>query len=274
MKTKLVVLVLMLIGMTAGAVEFNPYEGPEPVAVLIETNPWAPVAGADTPRVVVYENGQLIYRKYDKNGAYVFLTKNLNNDQLADIREKLQSFGDYKDIDPYYVLTQNIMDLPESKIYLSLEEREFVTGVYGLVGSKEVQESRVAGENNRETPTIPDEIRSVNDYLKSLTFQDAVPWQPAHVEVMLWGYENAPDDSIQWPDRWPGLDSPYTVKRGDAYSIFLPGTELTAIKAFLQTRKERGAVEIDGKKWAVWVRETFPSEPVWKEALKSATLHK
>ncbi len=46
----------------AGA-EFHAFDGPAPVAVLIETNPWAMAISADTPRVAVYENGNVIVAK-------------------------------------------------------------------------------------------------------------------------------------------------------------------------------------------------------------------
>ena len=36
----------------------------------------------------------------------------------------------------------------------------------------------------------------------------------------------------------------------------------------MKTRKEKGAVEIDSKKWAVSTRYTFASEPVWLKAFR------
>ena len=58
------------------------------------------------------------------------------------------------------------------------------------------------------------------------------------------------------------------LEPGDSYSIFMPGKELPKLLDFLKTRKEKGAVEIDGKKWAVSFRYTFPSEPVWLKAFR------
>ncbi len=62
------------------------------------------------------------------------------------------------------------------------------------------------------------------------------------------------------------MSSDKAIKRKDAYSIFLPGTDLQRISAFLSKRKEKGAVEIDGRKWAVSVRFVFPGEPAWRAA--------
>ena len=54
------------------------------------------------------------------------------------------------------------------------------------------------------------------------------------------------------------------------YSIFLDGSVLPELQKFLRTQKEKGAVEIAGKKWAVSFRSVFPSEPVWRKALDRA----
>ena len=89
------------------------------------------------------------------------------------------------------------------------------------------------------------------------------------MEVIIWGYDYAPDESIYWPKDRPGLESPSTLKRRDAYSIFIPGKELPKLREFLKTRKEKGAVEIGGKKWAVSIRYTFPNEPIWFKAFRS-----
>jgi hypothetical protein len=62
------------------------------------------------------------------------------------------------------------------------------------------------------------------------------------------------------------LDSPNTIQYKNFYSIYLPGKELTKLIEFLSTRKEKGAVEIDGKKCAVSVKYVFPAEPVWTNA--------
>jgi hypothetical protein len=87
---------------------------------------------------------------------------------------------------------------------------------------------------------------------------------------MIWGYEYAPDKSIYWPKNWPGLKSPNTLRRGDSYSIFLPGKEIPKLVDLLAKQKEKGAVEIDGKKWAVSIRYTFPSEPVWFNVFRNS----
>jgi hypothetical protein len=85
---------------------------------------------------------------------------------------------------------------------------------------------------------------------------------------MIWPFDHAKEVSIIWPKDWPGLDSARAIKRRDSYSIFLDGSMRAELQKLLSQRKETGAVEIGGKKWAVEFRSVFPSEPVWRKALE------
>jgi len=87
---------------------------------------------------------------------------------------------------------------------------------------------------------------------------------------MLWPYDDAPDPSINWPARWPGLESKWSTSRGtDSYSIYLPASEIDALRGLLSSRKPRGAVALADKKWAIAWRIVFPGEPVWRRAFTS-----
>lgn len=104
---------------------------------------------------------------------------------------------------------------------------------------------------------------ALHQYMSEFRLTGAQAWIPEQLEVMLWNYSYAPDTSIQWPSHWPGLNHSATLKHENSYSIFLPGTQEDALIAFLATRKEKGAVELAGKKWAVSYRPVFPA---WRSA--------
>jgi hypothetical protein len=147
---------------------------------------------------------------------------------------------------------------------INLGADRFLSSIYGLSWP---EERSVPGVKGR--PKLSKETRSLLTTLARFTPPEMQEWKPRYIEAMVWPYEYAPDESIHWPKDWPGLSSESTIKRRDAYSIFLPGSQLPRITAFLATRKEKGAVEIDGKKWAVSVRSTFPSEPIWRKAFRA-----
>jgi fatty acid desaturase len=42
------------------AAGFNAFEGPKPVLVILVSDPWIWVMGSDTPKLVIYQDGQVI----------------------------------------------------------------------------------------------------------------------------------------------------------------------------------------------------------------------
>lgn len=142
-------------------------------------------------------------------------------------------------------------DQPDNRLLVYGENDPFYISVYGSLADKSVR------------ARLPRAVTDAFDRLRNFQALDARAWLPDKVEVMVWPYEYAPDRSIVWPQRWPDLADATTRKRGDAYSIFIPSAELPALKAFLASGTEKGAVEIDGKKFAASIRFPFPHESLW-----------
>ena len=268
MKRTLAVLVLMFVCATAHALDIDPFRGPKPIAVLLQTDPWLMVIGSDTPMVAIYEDGQVLYLKRAPKKDPVLLVAHLSQKALTNITQKLSSFGDYSKVKRHYNLAPNVTDLPETRIYLSIGNTKLVTSIYGLKVSDTHLPAYSTFPGHQRPDDLPKAVKELHAFLTTMDFADAKPWKPQYIEVMIWPYDYAPDKSIHWPRDWPGLDSPNTLKRRDAYSIFLPGSDFPRLRGFLKTQKEKGAVEIGGRKWAVSVRYTFPSEPIWSNAFK------
>lgn len=240
--------------------EFRPFDGPRPLAVMIETNPWLMVIGSDTPSFVLYEDGQVIFREKSEKRQTRYLWKQLAQDELASLKVKLTSFGPFRK-GHQRIDVAAVSDQPETKLFLNVDKTELVASIYGL---NFVDESQ---EEGRSKVPLPAELRELHAFLSSFEFKGATEWTPKYVEVIAWDYSHAVDASISWPKQWPGLNSPTTIKKKSRYSIFMPGAQSKNLSAFLRTAKARGAVEIDGKKCAVAVRPAFPSEPVWRNVL-------
>ena len=268
MKKIHVILLLISIATAEVALNFYPFEGPKPIAVLIQTDPWLMVIGSDTPLVVIYDNGQIIYLKRQKDKRPFYDHKQLTEKELEIVKHKISSFGDYSAIKRYYNIAPNLTDQPETKIYLNIDGKILITAVYGLMVSETNLQAYTIFPGEEKADVLPKLLKDLHKYLTNIDYQNAKQWEPKYVEIMIWEYEYAPEESIHWLKDWPGLDSPNTIKRGDSYSIFLPGSELAKLRDFLKTQKEKGAVEIGGKKWSLSFRFTFPSEPVWFTAFR------
>src|SRR5262245_20654452 len=263
-----IIISFCLVGICAAA-DFDPFQGAQPLAIFIQSNPWATVIGSDTPRVAIYANGDVIFaKKVNDRLAYHHVT--LDKDQIEKIREQWKPVLALKDLKPGYNIRPNVTDQPEAEVYVRAGGREVATSVYALraAGTNLPGLTELPGGSKATGP--PAELLKLHKWLCELDYPNSKEWTPKYVEVMVGDYSYAPDASIRWPQDWPALNSDRAIKRGDSYSIFLDGSLLPKLREFLATQKPKGAVEIEGKKMAASYRFTFPGERAWRKAFAEA----
>ncbi len=73
MRTLLAIIVAFYLATVCAAAHFDPFQGPKPLAIFIQSDPWAMVIGSDTPRVAIYENGETIFAKKVNDRLAIFL---------------------------------------------------------------------------------------------------------------------------------------------------------------------------------------------------------
>jgi len=218
---------------------------PVPILVLLESDPWASVIGSDSPAFALYEDGTIIRRT-----ATGFGTTRLTRTEL----ERFLAGLDLAAIAPLYgrYRAADASDQPEHSLLVYRGEEPVFVSVYGSLEQDDVRSS------------IPNAIVAVYDKLSAFEHSPSRDWLPETIEVMIWPKKYAPGPSIRWPEGWPALNDPHTVARGDdSFSIFLPSTRLAELRAFLERRSAKGAIEIDGRKWAAGIRFPFPQENLW-----------
>src|SRR5690349_19558407 len=214
---------------------------PAPLLILHEADPWMGVIGSDSPAFALYEDGRAIYRT-----AGGYRSVRLDPAELDRLLKSLD-LGALPPVAGGYTATE-MTDQPTTSLLLYGGDKPAFIVVYGSFEDKEVRAK------------LPTEIVSLRDKLRSFESPRASEWLPGAVEVMIWPYDYAPEPSIVWPKRWPGLDDPNTRKRGDGFSLFVSSAELKSLRSFLASRNEKGAIEIGEKKWAATLRLPFPHE--------------
>lgn len=253
---------LCLVGFVAGA-EFQPYAGPKPIAVLIQTDPWLLMMGSDTPRVAIYEDGTVIFAKrVDKRLAYHRGT--LDKAGLKKVREQIDAVLSRSDVRASYNIRPNATDQSEAKFYLSDGRKQMTTTVYGLMAPNTELPGYTQFPRGTKARIPPRQVFALHRWICSLDIADSKEWTPSYVEVMFWDDSPEASETTDWPKGWPALDSPRAVKRGDQYSVFLDGSSLPEFRKFRESRP--GRVAISGKKMSMSYRLAFPSEPIWQEA--------
>src|SRR5437867_3731556 len=86
---------------------FDPFHGPAPLVVLIQSDPWAMVIGSDTPRVAIYQTGEAIVGR-DVGGRLVYHHAVLDKESLANVREHLTPLFALKDLKPAYNMAPSL----------------------------------------------------------------------------------------------------------------------------------------------------------------------
>ena len=251
--------------------EFKPFEGPEPVAVFIETDPWAKVIGSDTPRFALYSDRTVIFLRTEKNRKSL-RTATLKKERFDELRQRFLSVAKLSKLKHSYNMAPHVTSQPKAMFYMQSGNEEVTSTVYGLVAADTPIRSHTSFPTSEEPDTPPKELLDLHNFLVTFDLPHAEEWEPKFIEVMIGPYENAPDPSIHWPADWPGLESDRAFKRGGSYSIFIDGEKLPKLTDFLASRKQKGAVEIGGKKWGASYRHMFSNEPVWRQAFRDSRI--
>jgi hypothetical protein len=121
---------------------------------------------------------------------------------------------------------------------------------------------------------VPAAFRDAVAAIMAFSDSGAVPWVPDSLQVSLWPYEYAPDNPpLAWPDDWPDLDSPGVQRHADRFveevwTMNLPFSSENDVIDLLDRRRERQAVLVNDRKWAIDYRWIFPDEDAWQHVLR------
>ncbi len=233
-----------------------------PLLVVLEQNPWLSVIGSDSPTFALYDDGTIVYLREKPTTENPFQTRR-TTDAKAKAKELLGF--DAAKMKSLYELSSatdqvtTVIWTPEKKIEIYGSWRK----PREAGGDSDPRWKAIIDRERKMWESLPPEIRVMLARIDQERSIEGKSWFPATIEVMLWPYEYAPDASIAWPKDWPSLSAKDTRKRGDSFSVFLPSERLSELRSFLATRKERGAVLIDGRKMADAIRFPFPGEEAW-----------
>jgi hypothetical protein len=216
----------------------------KPDVLVYVRDPWLMVIGSDTPILSAYKTGEIIWQENKLPNGGEYKSVKLNKTEYAEFLSRLK---DLSKLNEEYVLTGKT-DQPEENMEFNILGKSKKINVYGSLASKECRDK------------APKELLEMYDFLANYKNEKSKNWQPEFIEVMIWPYEYAPDKSIVWPQGWPDIESNTTRKFKESYSIYMPVENKDALYKFIGSRNEKGAVEINGKKWAIATRIPFPHE--------------
>jgi hypothetical protein len=240
-----IVALLLYAAVSAHGQQLDPIYG-QPSIVLIESNPWLMVIGSDTPTFVLYEKGQVIYKRRTAESITTYEVK-----LTPEERQKL--INALEITDAFYKLPKHISasgwtDQPTNILFVNIEKPKQVS-VYGNLRGK-LQEGETAP---------PKEFLTIYNQLINFRQNGEQPWAPKVMEVMFWDYSYAPNKK-PWPKGLPDLNTATSRESANGmYSVFLDRSQFEEYKKFSASLGEKTAVEINGKKMTMSARYPFPN---------------
>ena len=232
----------------------DPHAWPDdPVAILIEHNPWAMVIGADTPRTAVFRDGTIIRLQQSR----LFVSKVTGGERDRLLRAIEPSWLFWRLRDDYNVMP-NVTDQITTELVINEPKQWKRVQVYGYSPDPWESPGSTTFYGGPRPDSLPREVKRLSELLVSLKPAHEVEWEPHYLEVMLWPYEYSPETPLPWPSEWPNLKSPWAFARGDSWSVILDGSQRSKLEAFVAKRGERQAIALDGHKWAIAWRPVTP----------------
>lgn len=230
-------------------------EDARPMAMLTIFDPWNPVLSSDSPAFVAYETGQVIYRSGEADDKYSgYMTVLLDEDELAALLDDI-GVDAFDALDAYYDL-EMITDQPIQTFTVAGDfDGLKQVSVYGNLSHDAVREA------------APEAIVRAFDVMAGYSHDDAEPWTPEKIEVIVWPYDTS--DAVDWPAEWPNLGDPLAVARQEVTSIYLDYAELDALRELMD---DASAVRLnDGQTYTLTTRIPFPHEVIWPMGGPSST---
>ena len=220
-----------------------------PVVVLIERDPWLMVVHSDSPTIVLYDDGQAIFRSShaDESG---YMAVQLKPEQVKAMTSQIES-REFIQLGKSYV-TSEWTDQPTNELATWANGTRKQVSVYGNLRTSKEARSKV-----------PSAFLSVFDTL--IGFEPpAHSWAPEVVQVLIWPYDYAPGEVHPWPADWPAYEASQPRGGEGLRLLTLPGTELRKLQQFIGALGEKDSVGLGGHKWAISYRIPLPEEQLWQ----------
>lgn len=216
-------------------------------AMLTVFDPWNMVLSSDSPAFVAYKTGQVIYRSGEADDKYSgYMTVTLDEDELADLLSEI-SVGAIAELPDYFDLAP-MTDQPTQTFTVPSDFGGWTdVTVYGsLDHDADVREA------------APDILVNAFDVMMNYSHEDAEPWTPEKIEVIVWPYDTS--DAVDWPADWPNLGDVLAVPRESVTSIYIDYAELDALRELMD---DASAVRLnDGETYTLTTRIPFPHEVI------------
>ncbi len=214
----------------------------QPLVVLMEKDPFMKTIGANTATFALYDDGLVIYRKEHDSYLSAILSEKEKNDFIAslDWDKNLEEFH-------LYCEAVTIDDKVENTIYLFKDGQREIAQLYANLRNDE-----------KAREHAPKAFLNMFDKIISYNNSKATQWTPEKFQIIFCPFGD--EKGTPWPEGWPDLKSPETVKKGVPYSLHM---DFKYFEDFKKLTGESSLFVINGKTLHAFYRFPFPCEEKW-----------
>jgi hypothetical protein len=223
----------------------------DPVVVLVERNPWATVAGADSPTLALYEDRTVIFCPLaPSQSPSGYLYSRLPQTEYDALLAGLEIQSLVKLDDSYEA--SDSFDEPTTELHVWVNGTRKSIAVYGSLR-----------DQSKSPSAVPHLFVRAFDQLSSFATKSS-PWVPDAIEILIWPFSYSTDVPISWPRDWPSYER--SIPRGEngLRQIFLDASQLSALIQLRRGLRSSQAVLLAGQRWAISHRLPFPNEALWR----------
>jgi len=225
---------------------------------VLQNSYWG--GGFDRPLFLVFQDGAVIFpRSSDRGIPLTYYILQLNSRGIDSLMASLGVDSILSAVDTLYDFAPNVSD-QQSLYFLAPTS----------AGHQVVQLRSAWRERDSLDARVPFPLANLFKRLRSFDTTFAGPWVPDSIQVSIWPYEYATDNPPgSWLADWPSLSSPRWARHEDAlvkevWTLNLPFVEHPRLDSLLSGLRQKQALGISGRKWAIDYRWILPHEREWR----------
>lgn len=223
---------------------------------LLQSSYWG--GGFDRPVLLAFADGTIIYPHSTARGIpTAYRALRLTPRGIDSVLSELGVDSTVRALNESYDFAPNVTD--QHSFYLLVPNGDRLKLVTMRAALRDSAHLR---------PEAPFAFGRLYEHIQAFAPASGVEWHPDSVEVSVWPYEYAPDNPpLSWPRDWPSATDPRWHRYGDLVgevrTLRLPFADVPRLDSILTVRREKQAIELGGKKWAIGYRWIMPHENEW-----------
>lgn len=234
----------------------------EPILALEEAGPYMPISGFNSPLIVLYENGLLIYATKSFSEKPIYVYRMLNTEELDKVKSKIMDYYNSTLQERHTDNAQSTWttDGTTTYLYMNVDGKKCSIKSYGL---------RIRFFDELGFYDLPDRSSKLNDstweiytYIVNLAKENGDIWYFDEYKIVASKQDYVDEKAIKWSSDWNrnGINI-ITEKNGD-FIIFVKGFLYNDFKQYLSDYR----FMIMNKKnyFLMPIEPVFYSSQVWR----------